>query len=425
MPAPSTSPLSNRLRLGGLLTSGTALYFFANIQRVAVPGSIFDLLQSELHVSAPYITALGSAFMYVYALNQLLIGLLVDRYGGARVTAIGSFFFCFGSLLFPFSGSLFMLYFSWAMIGLGASSIYLSLVNEVMRHFNKNFTIMLSVVILIGYLGGIMANAPFVAGVGLLGWRMMLKLVALVSIVFYLLFLAAEKTSATRPIQKSPFRLQRFATLLKKRHNRDLFLFSGLNFGLYYVLQTVLGKKFLEDFCLMSNDRAAMVLSVMAITSAFSGLISAVLSRLANNRRQIFLRISGLMCGSVFLVITGLILFEIRTPWIALFLCLLAFTASTSSIAIPLLRETNEPDVVGAAVSVMNFCFYISVALFGNAVGFLMNLFKPEPRNGLLIYSSHSYLAVFGFLFILSGLVVFHAWRLRETMGRNVAESTA
>ena len=424
MPAPSTSPLSYRLRLIGLLTCGTALYFFANIQRVAVPGSIFDLLQSELKVSAPYITALGSAFMYVYALNQLLIGLLVDRYGGARVMAIGSFFFCCGSVLFPFSQSLFMLYFSRAMIGLGASSIYLSLVNEVMRYFNKNFTIMLSVVILVGYLGGIMANAPFVAGVGLLGWRMRLKLVALASIVFYLLFLVAEKASAARPAQRIPFRLQRFATLLKKRHNRDLFLFSGLNFGLYYVLQTVMGKKFLEDFCLMSNDRAALILSVMAITSAFSGLISAVLSRLANNRRQIFVRISGLMCGSVFLVITGLVLFEIRTPWIALFLCLLAFTASTSSIAIPLLRETNEPETVGAAVSFMNFCFYISVALFGNAVGFLMNLFKPEPRNGLLIYSAHSYLAVFGFLFILSCLVVFHAWRLRETMGENVAEST-
>lgn len=412
------------MRLAGLLTCGTALYFFANVQRVAVPGSIFDLLQSELQVSAPFITALGSAFMYVYALNQLLIGLLVDRYHGARVIAIGAFFFCLGSVLFPFSHHLFMLYFSRAMIGLGASSIYLSLVNEVMRAFNKNFTIILSVVIMMGYLGGIMANAPFVAGVGLLGWRMMLKLVALVSILFYLLFLVAEQVSPARSGLKIPFRIQRYATLLKRRHNCDLFLFSGLNFGLYYVLQTVLGKKFLQDFCLMSTARAALVLSVMAITSACSGLISAVLSRLANNRRRIFVRLSALMCGMVFLVITTLVALEIRTPWIALPLCLLAFTASTSSITIPLLRETNDPESVGAAVSFMNFSFYISVALFGNVVGFLMNLFRPEPRNGLLIYSAHSYLAVFAFLLILSGLVVFHAWRLRETMGEHVATST-
>ena len=411
-------------RLWILLLCGTALYFLANVQRVAVPGSIFDLLQGELHVSAPYITALGSAFMYVYALNQLLIGLLVDRYGGGRVIAVGAVFFCLGSVLFPFSHSLTMLYVSRALLGLGASAFYLSLVRETMHAFNKNFTIMLSVVILVGYLGGIMANAPFVAGVGLLGWRTLLKLVAGATLLFCVLFLLVERGFSHPATHAIPFSLRRFAALFKRRHNLDLFVFSGLNFGLYYVLQTVIGKKFLEDFCLMGTGPAALTLSAMAITSAFSGLFFAILSRLLDHRRRIFVRLSGVMCVSVFLAITTLVLLEIRTPWIALLLCLLSLTASTSSITIPLLRETNEVVQVGAAVSFMNFCFYISVAVFGNAVGFLMNLFKPEPRQGILVYSSHSYLAVFGFLTLLAGLVLFHAWRLRETMGKDVADST-
>ena len=45
------------------------LYFLANVQRVAIPGTVFNLLQERLQVSAPWITGLGSAFMYVYALN--------------------------------------------------------------------------------------------------------------------------------------------------------------------------------------------------------------------------------------------------------------------------------------------------------------------------------------------------------------------
>jgi MFS family permease len=56
--------------------------------------------------------------MYVYALNQLLIGLLVDRYGGGRVIAVGAVFFCLGSVLVPFSHSLTMLYISRALLGL-------------------------------------------------------------------------------------------------------------------------------------------------------------------------------------------------------------------------------------------------------------------------------------------------------------------
>ena len=93
-----------------LISIGVFLYFLMNIQRVAVPGSVFDLLQEDLNVSAPYITALGAAFMYVYAICQLIIGIMVDKYSGNRVIAFGSVFFFLGSLMFPLSHNLLMLY---------------------------------------------------------------------------------------------------------------------------------------------------------------------------------------------------------------------------------------------------------------------------------------------------------------------------
>ena len=143
-----------RLRL---ILFGSALYFFANIQRVAIPGAIFDRLQEELHLSAPGVTALGSSFMYVYALNQLVIGLFVNRYGGRRVMLPGALLFCLGSLLFPLSDGAW-LYFSRALTGFGASSIYLSLIDETIRSFRKNRTVAVSLVIMTGYAGGVAAN---------------------------------------------------------------------------------------------------------------------------------------------------------------------------------------------------------------------------------------------------------------------------
>ena len=41
-------PIARRYRLLLLLFCGTMLYFFANVQRVAIPGSVFSLLQEEL-----------------------------------------------------------------------------------------------------------------------------------------------------------------------------------------------------------------------------------------------------------------------------------------------------------------------------------------------------------------------------------------
>ena len=54
-----------------MLGAAVMLYFFANLQRVAIPGSIFNELQSTLNVGAKYITALSSMFMYIYAVGQL------------------------------------------------------------------------------------------------------------------------------------------------------------------------------------------------------------------------------------------------------------------------------------------------------------------------------------------------------------------
>ena len=403
-----------------LLVSATLLYFFANIQRVAIPGAIFDLLQADLHLSAPRVTALGSSFMYVYALNQLTIGVLINRYGGRRVITAGGLLFCIGSLLFPWSSTPFELYFSRGLTGLGASAIYLSLIDEIIRSFPGNYTIAISLAIMTGYAGGIMANAPFVAGVHLLGWQTLLKLIAALSIGCYLCFLVAGMGGGKRgPGRRISGVSTTFKGVLALRHNRELFLFSGINFGLYYVLQTVIGKKFLEDFCRFEPEPAAWILSLMGALSALSCVLFALLSRLTGNRRRIFCRAAGVVCFTVFTLVTLCLAFDLGCAgMIAGLFCLLALTASTSSITIPLLHETNPPELAGTAVSFMNFSFYLAVAIFGNAVGFLLNLYPPEQSGGIRIYSRDSYLAVFLMFALCSCVVLKYSLRMRETMGR-------
>ena len=85
--------------------------------------------------------------MYVYALNQLLIGLLVNRYGGRRVILPGALLFCLGSFWFPCSSGSWV-YVARALTGFGASALYLSLISETIRSFRKNYTIAVSLVIM-------------------------------------------------------------------------------------------------------------------------------------------------------------------------------------------------------------------------------------------------------------------------------------
>ena len=110
-----------------LLVMVSIMYFFANLQKVVVPGSVFNELQQIFNCDAGAITGLGAGFMYVYSLNQLTVGVLADRYTGTRVIMFGGALFCLGSLMSAYSGSLGILMFSRILTGFGASVIYLSM----------------------------------------------------------------------------------------------------------------------------------------------------------------------------------------------------------------------------------------------------------------------------------------------------------
>ena len=397
-----------------LISLGALFYFFANFQRIAIPGAVFDLLQEELSVSAPYITAFGAIFMYLYAFNQLIIGVLVDRYGGLRIMLTGGIILGLGALLFPISSNLPLMYFSRVLVGIGGSTFYLSLIRELRECFSdKNFGIAISVMLCIGYCGGIAANAPFVFMMKYLNWREILTILALVIllgvVIFSLLSLKIKYPEINRNVKlrSLPFRL-----VLHKKHNRNLFSFACCNFGISYAIQAIIGKKFLEDFCGMPTAKSALVLSAMAVIAAAFNIINASVCKMCHNHRVIFLKNASVITFGSLLIICTCLLFNIRTNFIAVIFFILAANASLTSLLVPVLHLTNRKMISGTAVSIMNFCFFMMVGLLGTAMGFLLNLFEPQKVGNVLVYSNKSYLAVFGLFFALSVFELYKAMKL-------------
>ncbi len=399
-----------------LILIATFLYFVANFQRIAIPGAIFNLLEMELQVSAPYITAFGAIFMYVYAFNQLIMGVLVDRFGGFRIMLTGGIVLGIGALLFPITSFLPLMYLSRALVGLGGSMFYLSTIKELRNIFaEKDFGLAISVMLFLGYCGGIAANAPFVFLMKYMSWREILIIIAaavFVAVAVFSIIISGIKLPAVNKSVKMrtlPFRL-----VLHKRHNRNLFSFACCNFAIFYTIQAIIGKKFLEDFCLMSTSKAAMVLSGMAVIAAVFNIVNASVCKLFHNHRVRFLKNASIITfGSLFIICTCLI-FNIRTDFVAVIFCVLAANASLTSLLVPVLHLTNRKLVSSTAVSIMNFCFFTLVGILGTVSGFLLNIFPAEKRGEISIYSNHSYLLVFGLFFILSVFEMYKAMKLSE-----------
>ena len=399
-----------------LILLGSLFYFLANFHRIAVPGAVFDILQRELSISAPYITAFGAIFMYIYAFNQLVIGVMVERFGGLRVIFAGAVILALGTLLFPITSNLPLMYFSRGLVGLGGSMFYLSLIREIKACVpEKDFGIAISVMLFIGYAGGIAANAPFVFAMQYIPWREILIILAIVTAFGAFIFYILTKQIKIPPVNKNvKMRFLPFRLVLHKRHNRNLFSFACCNFGISYAIQAILGKKFLEDFCMMPPAKSAMVLSAMAVIAAVFNIVNASVCKMCHNHRVLFLKNASIITFGSLLIICICLLFDIRTDWIAVIFFVLAANASLTSLLVPVLHLTNRKMVSGTAVSIMNFCFFMMVGILGTLSGFLLNLFEPQKQGSILIYSNQSYLAVFGAFFLLSVFEMYKAMKLSD-----------
>ena len=387
-----------------LICIGTFFYFFANFQRIGIPGAIFDILAQELNVTAPFITAFGAIFMYLYALTQLINGILVDKFGGFRVMLAGGIILGIGSLLFPLTSNLFLMYLSRGLIGIGSSTFYLSIIKELQNIISeKNYGIAFSWILFIGYCGGVAANAPFVFAMQYINWRTILTVIACVIIVSLLVFALVLPKAGLQKINKNvKFRTLPFKLVLHKKHNRNLFSFACCNYAIFYTIQTIIGKKFLEDFCLMSCSKAALVLSGIAIISAIFNIINAYVCKLNHNHRVNFLKKASVITFCSLLLICLFLIFNYKTYFIVVIFCILAANASLSSILVPVLHLTNRKMFSGTAVSIMNFCFFMMVGILGTTTGFLLNIFEPVKINGINTYTNSAYLLVFGLFLIIS-----------------------
>ncbi len=414
-------PSMVRLRFLLILICGTVLYFFANVQRVGIPGAVFDRLQQTFGCSASGIAGLGAAFMFAYALMQPLTGLLLDRFGSGRVLIGGGLLFAAGMLWFARSGSLPEAYCAQILGGLGAGSLYLTLVRENIRLFRGNYNLSLAIIILIGYSGGIAANAPLLMVIRHCGLRAALAgagiLAGIFGILAVLLILRGRLPEEQKQHTFSP---REFVPVFRLDHNWKLYIFSAVNFGLFYALQTVIGKKFMQDFCGLGELPAGWLFSATGATAAASGLVMASASHYFGNRRRIFCRIAGVSNFTVFALIFALICCNVRSSLLfSILLLMLSGTASLSTIVIPLLRETNPEMLSGRAVCMLNFCFYLAVAFFGNLSGQLLKLFRPVGNAaGVAIYGQSAWMTLFGVFLLGSLAVLYFSFQMQETYGR-------
>jgi MFS family permease len=399
------------------------LYFFSYFFRVAIPGTIFNELQSDFAVSASSIALLGAVTFYVYASLQMFVGGLADRFGGPRMLVLGATCMAGGAILFPLSESLTMLLVARALTGFGASFIFLCMVKEIDELFAaRHFTMVLSAAIFIGYWGGPVGTYPLEEAVAALGWRRSLGAVAALCTLLTLVITFKFYTAGMLRARSRPFSLGRIRDVITNRAAIPALCSGSLCFAIYLLFQATVGKKMLEDCFGLTSARAAAITFAMAIANITGTVLSGFVCRLISNRRKPLILIASfclvLSLAGMLAVMAGVL----GVSWIMLCYIVLALAGCCGPIFSSVMKETNPPDSVATSIGYINFTCYSLIALLGSASGIILDAFKTSAHtfNNVLMYPPRAYALLLTLCLVLALAALVMAFFVRETRGSGI-----
>ncbi|MDX1513454.1 MAG: MFS transporter [Gammaproteobacteria bacterium] len=407
---------------------GPAMFFYAFFQRVA-PSVMIDQLMRDLDASGAVLGNLSAFYFYAYAGLQIPVGLMMDRYGPRRLLCFGALVCATGTFLFAVAGSLGPAYFGRLLVGIGASFGFVGALKLATNWLpDHRFALASGLLMMAGMAGGILGQAPLAAAVEWIGWRQALLASGAAGV---LLGIATWLVVRDRPgAAAGAHGRVRFmdmarglAIVLRTRQNwlvaltcasmtAPLLAFAGL-WGVAWLMQ-VHG---------MSRADAAVTASLLLLGWAFGSPVAGAISDRVGRRKPplVGAMVLGAVCLSVLLYLPGLGAGVMRLLFFVSGMCF-----GTMVIGFALARESNAPEIHGAAFGFLNGAVVGTGAVFQPLVGALLDWrWDGTTIGGAPVYDADAYRVAFGALLVFLGMGLIAGLSVREAAPRSPAAGGA
>ena len=154
-------------------------YLFRSTNAVIAPE-----LVNEFNTNAQQLGILTSSYLFAFAVFQIPLGILLDKYGARKVQIVLMIFAGFGSLMFCYGNSILELTIARAIIGFGVAGCLMSTFKIITVWYNKNnWPILYGLCLSSGGLGAIVATKPLYFIVDGIGWRSAFMILAVLCFV--------------------------------------------------------------------------------------------------------------------------------------------------------------------------------------------------------------------------------------------------
>lgn len=354
-----------------------AIFYFYELMLLVSPSVMTDDLTLTFKTSAEQLGNLSAFYYYAYALMQIPVGLLMDRYGPRILLTVAAAFCSVGCLIFAFAQTLWIAGLGRFVMGIGGSFAVVGCLKLASLWFPVNrFALLTGIMVAVGMMGGVFGQEHLVKLVLMIGWRDTILygaiLGAVLSVViwivvsdqpFKILAMNSNKLPASPPVLKGLLQVMKMPQVW----------IASLYAGLMFVPTTGFGQLwgvpyFVERFQIEKEFAGGMVSMIFygwAIGGPLYGLISDWLSR--RKTPMAFAAIATL------LVMTAILYAPVTMLQMKILMFLLGAFSSGFILAFSVVREINTPILTGTAIGFINTLNNASGALAQPVVGKLLD----------------------------------------------------
>lgn len=372
----------------------TAFYLYEFILQVA-PGVMAAPIMKTFKVSATGFGMISAFYFYAYAPMQLPAGLLFDRYGPRKLMTIALLCCAAGSVFFASTTSIYTAAAGRFMIGFGSAFSFIGALVLLSRWFPPtHFAVLAGIAQFMSSAGAMFGERPLAMLIGAVGWRNASFILGGIGFFLAALFWGFIRDYPHQPTQAMPE--QRFRDEWKRLRavcGRSYTWITGIYACTIWtpiaVFAGLWGIPYLQvkydTSLLMASGMCSMVWLAIGLGSPMLGWFS---DKIKNRRFALGLSASfGLVATTLVVYVPG-----IPMHWMYLVLFLFGLGATGQTVSFAVVKDNNDPRLVGTACGFNNLSVVIGAAFFQPMVGVVLHYIGDVAIvDGVSLYGLHGY----------------------------------
>lgn len=406
-----------------IFSLGALFYFYEYFVRVSPSIMVSDLM-SSFKIGAAYVGGISAMYFYIYALMQVPVGVLMDRFGARSLLSIGSVSCGLGALVFGIAFSTLLLSGGRFLQGAGSAFAFLGMVYICSHWFpSSKLAFLVGLGNSIGMLGAAAGEGPLSSFTSAFGWRPTMITLGIIGILLglFIFFIVRnepegmEKHLKKKPKVKDLHIGEHLKTVCKNPYSWVAAILCFLLTATTTSFAGLWGDSFLKTAYNVSNNVASYAFTIFFVGWIVGGPLVGLFSDKIRNRKIVFI-IAGLVNAFLMSCIIYFHLGSIFTVYLLLFL--VGFFSSSQNLTYCVAIELNPQECKGTAIALTNFINFGLGSFIQPIVGWLLQKhWQGHMSDGVQIYSLQNYkyaLTLFPITFVLTTLIAFFLKEKRE-----------